>query len=41
MCKAAKHGQINLIIFIESNKFDMYIAKFDTFFFDQISLIKF
>ena len=36
---SANYGQINLIKFIESNKYDN--AKFDTFLFDQISLIKF
>ena len=35
---SANYGQINLIKFIESNKYDN--AKFDTLF-DQISLIKF
>ena len=36
--KPLTHGQINLIKFFESNKFDAYTAKFDTFLFDQISL---
>ena len=31
------HGQINLIKFIESNKFDNVTTKFDIFLFDQIS----
>ena len=35
------HGQINLIKFIEHVNLIMYTAKFDTFLFDQLSLIKF
>ena len=34
------HGQVNLIKFIASNKFDNVTVKFDTFLFDQISLVK-
>ena len=34
-------GQIKLIKFVKSNKFNNYTEKFDTLLFDQMNLIKF
>ena len=41
MVLALIHGQIDLIKFVESNKFGNVSTKSETFLFDQISLIKF